>query len=124
MTIRRIRILVGALLPLQLVLSTGCVDWYHMQTTTPPEPAPRSMQVWTGDSAVVVRYPVARNDSLIATIGGDSARQGGVPAAWPLAEVDSTRLRHFSPTRTLFAGFGVISVLAMLLAVGGGISYE
>lgn len=106
----------AVLLVMQVVSGSGCVDWYHMSTTMPPEPAPRSMQVWAGDSAVVVRYPLARNDSLIATIGGDSARQGGVPVSWALADVDSTRLRHFSPTRTVLAAAGVFGALMAVIA--------
>ena len=111
MTIPRVRVLAYVLLPLQLVLGTGCVDWFRMQTTTPPEPAPRSMQVWTGDSAVVVRYPIERNDSLIATIGGDSARQGGVPVSWALVDVDSTRLRRVSASRSILAAVGIFIVV-------------
>lgn len=97
-----------------------------MQTITPPEPAPRSMQVWTGDSAVVVRYPIARNDSLVATLGGDSARQGGVPVSWALADVDSTKLRHFSPTRTVIVAIGALSAFVALVLVGcnGGCSFD
>jgi len=84
------------------------------------------MQLWMGDSAVVVRYPIVRNDSLIATIGGDSARQGGVPVSLPLADVDSTKLRHFSPTRTVLAVVGVFGALGGLIMVGcgGGCSFD
>lgn len=82
------------------------------------------MQVWTADSVKVVKWASFTSDSLMGTPKATSKDALPETQRWPLARVDSVRVKKFSVTQTLLATIGVVGALSFIIVVSGGLYGE
>lgn len=95
----------------------GCTSWYATRLTPEPEHEDRTMQVWLGDSAVVLEHATIRADSLHGQRRVGTGAGIGRAAAIPLARVDSLRVRSFDPGKTGLLLLGALPAAFSMLFV-------
>jgi len=106
------------------VVISGCFAWGQVPPSALTPPSGRPVQVWTADSEKVVKWASITSDSLMGT---PKAMSKDVPLEtirWPLAGVDSVRIKKFSVTQTLLATIGVVGALSFIIVVSGGLYGE
>lgn len=114
----------SALLLVNHVVISGCFAWGQVPPSALTPPSGRPVQVWTADSEKVVKWASITSDSLMGT---PKAMSKDVPLEtirWPLAGVDSVRIKKFSVTQTLLATIGVVGALSFIIVVSGGLYGE
>jgi len=105
--------LIAMILVASLGATTGCTVWRKPPSPTLPTPAPKEVRVWSRDSAITVRAPAIRGDTLIGTRTNGEAVE---LVKWPIKQVDSLQVSRVSPGRTALAVIGVAGSLFVILA--------
>lgn len=111
------RRVMSALFLARYLLLSGCFAWGQVPPASLTPPTGKSVQVWVNDTARVVKWASVTTDTLTGT---PKASQEGAPPEtliWPLAEVDSVRVKHFSATQSVLAAIGVVGVLGFIFAL-------